>query len=78
MSMDHQRGRPILQGSHKGKGIAVFTSGGDSQGKNFVKKIIGAAVILVSNVDDFCMNYESHLRHSQADVMCIGVLAIFW
>ena len=25
----------VPQGSHKGKGMAVFTSGGDSQGKNF-------------------------------------------
>lgn len=31
--MDEEKKRFIERGSHKGKGIAVFTSGGDSQGK---------------------------------------------
>lgn len=30
--MDEEKKRFIERGSHKGKGIAVFTSGGDSQG----------------------------------------------
>lgn len=29
--------RFIKPGSHKGKGLAVFTSGGDSQGKKLIK-----------------------------------------
>uniref|UniRef100_A0A1B6DHL7 ATP-dependent 6-phosphofructokinase n=4 Tax=Clastoptera arizonana TaxID=38151 RepID=A0A1B6DHL7_9HEMI len=32
--MDEEKRRFIERGSHKGKGIAVFTSGGDSQGMN--------------------------------------------
>lgn len=32
--MDEEKKRFIERGSHKGKGIAVFTSGGDSQGMN--------------------------------------------
>lgn len=32
--MDTQNQRFIERGAHKGKGIAVFTSGGDSQGMN--------------------------------------------
>ena len=31
---EHTHQRFIERGSHKGKGIAVFTSGGDSQGMN--------------------------------------------
>ena len=27
-----KEGKVVVRGSHKGKGIAVFTSGGDSQG----------------------------------------------
>lgn len=30
--MDNDKKRFIERGSHKGKGLAVFTSGGDSQG----------------------------------------------
>lgn len=33
--MDEEKRRFIERGSHKGKGIAVFTSGGDSQGKTY-------------------------------------------
>ena len=33
MADDEPKQRFIEQGSHKGKGIAVFTSGGDSPGK---------------------------------------------
>nr|XP_018898104.1 PREDICTED: ATP-dependent 6-phosphofructokinase isoform X3 [Bemisia tabaci] len=33
-SMEEEKKRFIERGSHKGKGIAVFTSGGDSQGMN--------------------------------------------
>lgn len=32
--MDPNKQRFIERGAHKGKGIAVFTSGGDSQGMN--------------------------------------------
>ncbi|NEU35650.1 hypothetical protein GN156_33880, partial [bacterium LRH843] len=32
--MEDEKKRFIERGSHKGKGIAVFTSGGDSQGMN--------------------------------------------
>ncbi|CAG7836459.1 unnamed protein product [Allacma fusca] len=41
MSVDqHPKGRPIHQGSHKGKGIAVLTSGGDSQGMNAATRAV--------------------------------------
>lgn len=33
--MDEEKKRFIERGSHKGKGIAVFTSGGDSQGEYY-------------------------------------------
>lgn len=33
-TMDPNKQRFIERGAHKGKGIAVFTSGGDSQGMN--------------------------------------------
>lgn len=32
--MDPNKQRFIQRGAHKGKGMAVFTSGGDSQGMN--------------------------------------------
>lgn len=35
--MDEEKRRFIERGSHKGKGIAVFTSGGDSQGMYYTK-----------------------------------------
>lgn len=33
MAEEHTSTKFIKPGSHKGKGLAVFTSGGDSQGK---------------------------------------------
>lgn len=32
--MEEEKKRFIERGSHRGKGLAVMTSGGDSQGKN--------------------------------------------
>lgn len=34
--MEEDQKRFIERGSHKGKGLAVFTSGGDSQGTSIV------------------------------------------
>nr|CAD7404622.1 unnamed protein product [Timema poppensis] len=48
MEMDpYDRKRFIERGSHKGKGIAVFTSGGDSQGMNAaVRAVVRMAIYL--------------------------------
>ena len=37
----------IKPGSHKGKGLAVFTSGGDSQGKHFKKLFLMKCISLL-------------------------------
>ncbi|CAG7819516.1 unnamed protein product [Allacma fusca] len=39
-SIQQLKRRPIHQGSHKGKGIAVLTSGGDSQGMNAATRAV--------------------------------------
>jgi hypothetical protein len=39
MTEETQYQRFVPQGSRKGHGIAVFTSGGDSQGMNAVRKL---------------------------------------
>lgn len=45
--MDEEKKRFIERGSHKGKGIAVFTSGGDSQGMNAaVRAVIRMGIYL--------------------------------
>lgn len=43
----HEKQRFIERGAHKGKGIAVFTSGGDSQGMNAaVRAVIRMGIYL--------------------------------
>lgn len=45
--------RFIERGSHKGKGLAVFTSGGDSQGMNAaVRACVRMAIYLGCKVSD--------------------------
>lgn len=47
----HQRF--IERGSHKGKGIAVFTSGGDSQGMNAaVRAVVRMGIYLGCKVSE--------------------------
>jgi hypothetical protein len=43
---DEGKQKFIERGSHKGKGIAVFTSGGDSQGNFFLNT---PDVVLITN-----------------------------
>lgn len=60
-SSDKQRF--IERGAHKGKGIAVLTSGGDSQGMNAaVRAVIRMGIYLGCKVSDLlsattCMNH---------------------
>lgn len=50
--------RFIERGSHKGKGLAVFTSGGDSQGMNAaVRACVRMAIYLGCKVSSFCCYY---------------------
>lgn len=58
--------RFIARGSHKGKGLAVLTSGGDSQGMNAaVRAVVRMGIYLGCKVSALCVYFE-HL--SQADV----------
>ncbi|XP_063219314.1 ATP-dependent 6-phosphofructokinase isoform X1 [Bacillus rossius redtenbacheri] len=51
MDILQDKKRFIERGSHKGKGIAVFTSGGDSQGMNAaVRAVVRMAIYLGCNV----------------------------
>lgn len=36
MDLENEKIKYLERGAHKGKGIAVFTSGGDSQGKYYI------------------------------------------
>lgn len=46
--------RFIERGAHKGRGIAVFTSGGDSQGMNAaVRACVRMGIYLGCKVSDF-------------------------
>lgn len=52
--------RFIQSGSHKGKGIAVFTSGGDSQGMNAaVRAVVRMGIYLGCKVRIFCVTLIS-------------------
>lgn len=51
--------RFIERGSHKGKGLAVFTSGGDSQGMNAaVRACVRMAIYLGCKV---CIFFTTHI-----------------
>lgn len=57
--------RFIARGSHKGKGIAVFTSGGDSQGMNAaVRACVRMAIYLGCKVSSIISFTNSHFRQS--------------
>lgn len=51
-----EKQRFIERGAHKGKGIAVFTSGGDSQGMNAaVRAVVRMGIYLGCKVCTFKM-----------------------
>jgi 6-phosphofructokinase 1 len=57
--------RFIERGSHKGKGIAVFTSGGDSQGMNAaVRAVVRMGIYLGCKVSDIRNNSANWSRNS--------------
>lgn len=57
LAMDtKEKQRFIERGAHKGKGIAVFTSGGDSQGMNAaVRAVVRMGIYLGCKVCTFKM-----------------------
>lgn len=58
--MDKQRF--IERGAHKGKGIAVFTSGGDSQGMNAaVRAVVRMGIYLGCKVIFFIHNFIDYM-----------------
>lgn len=67
MAADLSNQRFIERGSHKGKGIAVFTSGGDSQGMNAaVRAVVRMGIYLGCKVsksrDVVQVHAHSHAR----------------
>jgi 6-phosphofructokinase 1 len=55
--------RCIERGSHKGKGIAVFTSGGDSQGMNAaVRAVVRMGIYLGCKVSTYILKKDALVR----------------
>lgn len=64
--------RFIQHGAHKGKGIAVFTSGGDSQGMNAAVRAVVRMGIYVGCKVSFA---HSHLYNHRL-CECSGITAV--
>ena len=60
--MGRGAGRRLIRGNtHRGKGIAVFTSGGDSQGMNAaVRAVVRFGIYLGCNVYFIKEGYQVH------------------
>lgn len=59
--MDEEKKRFIERGSHKGKGIAVFTSGGDSQGKKEQYIVLFMKFVIYCMFDDLRQGFPAFL-----------------
>lgn len=59
--------RFIARGSHKGKGLAVLTSGGDSQGMNAaVRAVVRMGIYLGCKVSALLHTNSIEFRHNDA------------
>lgn len=68
--MDAGKQRFIERGAHKGKGIAVFTSGGDSQGMNAaVRAVVRMGIYLGCKVGTQFSSivFHTHIVQSVTD-----------